>query len=533
MIPKKFQKAITDKTDHGSIFIGTVKSTDDPTQNGMLWVHIPELTGPVPSAENLFQCLWTSPFAGATTPGSIDDPNSPSASQTSYGMWMRPPDPENQVVVGLFKSGGTTIPVVLGCLFQTNRNFMVPGIPAGKSIGGVTPVQEVNINADIKNHSVEYSGSVLDVKVNAENRPMHELESTIFAQGLINDFIRGQSTSGARREGSSEVFGILTPGAKKSNDPTQRHTGHQFVMDDDADCPHIRIRTGGGNQILLNDVENMIYISNKSGTGHIEIDGDGNIDIYGTGSYNVRTSGDMNLRADKDVNIEAGQNVNIKAANNFPHPMDILGTEKGVVDDEKLAYLDPIVQSQLTNGSVNIEGAKDLNLFSNTIKINARPRLKTLDGKTDPGSVEIYADKNFTAQATGVNLTAFPGLHNPPSTPYFNINSAGMLNTESKLDTNIMAMAKTNVNAGASVDIQTNPIAPQLLLPRMPDFDGIKLTDTSNTLLSFERLGLGGYPPRAEQGKSPMTPLILYDKKVKTIITRWVSIEPSPSRRNK
>ena len=197
------------------------------------------------------------------------------------------------------------------------------------------------------------------------------------------------------------------------------------------------------------------------------------------------------------------------------------------------AYLDPIVQSQLTNGSVNIEGAKDLNLFSNTIKINARPRLKTLDGKTDPGSVEIYADKNFTAQATGVNLTAFPGLHNPPSTPYFNINSAGMLNTESKLDTNIMALTKTNVNAGVTVDIQTTPILPQLLLPIMPDFGGIKLTDTSNTLLSFERLGLGGYPPRAEQGKSPMTPLILYDKKVKTIITRWVSIEPSPSRRNK
>ena len=166
---------------------------------------------------------------------------------------------------------------------------MVPGIPAGKSIGGVTPVQEVNINSNIKNHSVEYSGSIMDVKVKAETRPMHELESTIFAQGLINDFIRGQSTSGARREGSSEVFGILTPGAKKSNDPTQRHSGHQFVMDDDADCPHIRIRTGGGNQILLNDVEIMIYISNKSGTGHIEIDGDGNIDIYGTGSYNVRT----------------------------------------------------------------------------------------------------------------------------------------------------------------------------------------------------------------------------------------------------
>ena len=96
-----------------------------------------------------------------------------------------------------------------------------------------------------------------------------------------------------------------------------------------------------------------------------------------------------------------------------------------------------------------------------------------------------------------------------------------------------MALTKTNVNAGATVDIQTTPTPPQILMPILPDFNGIKLTDTTNTLLSFERLGLGGYPPRAEQGNSPMTPLIMYDKKVKTIITRWVSIEPSPSRRNK
>ena len=64
---------------------------------------------------------------------------------------------------------------------------------------------------------------------------------------------------------------------------------------------------------------------------------------------------------------------------------------------------------------------------------------------------------------------------------------------------------------------------------------GIDTNQTTNTLLSFELLGIlsGKYPKRAEQGKSPLTPLLLFDKKVNTIVTRWVGIEPSPSRSKK
>jgi len=534
MIPGKHKRHIERSIKRGSsIYIGEVISADDPTKNGILWVHIPELTGPLPIAENLLQCLWSSPFAGATPVGSVDDKNAPEASQTSYGMWMRPPDPGNQVVVAIMKGEGTMVPIVVGCLFHTNRNFMVPGIPAGKSIGGATPVQEVNINSNIKNHNVEYSGTTKNVKVKADTRPMHQLESTIFAQGLIKDFIRGQSTSGARREGASEVYGILTPGPKNKNDPVRRDAGHQFVMDDDADNPHIRIRTGQGNQILLNDAENMIYISNKSGTGHVEIDADGNIDIYGTGSFNVRTSGDLNLRGDQNVNIEAGQNVNIKAANNYPHPADVLGTEKGVVDIEEIAYLDPIYQSKLTNGSVNIEGVKDINMFSNAISIEARPRLFTPDGKTLPGSLQLFGDNLVHMDGTQIEINSSISLNNPPSQPTMKINSLGPIDMQSTGHMNIMGLTDTYVNAGNQVQIQTTVLPQPPATPAKINMSGISKTKTTNTLLSFERLGIGTYPPRVEQGKSPVTPLLLYDKEINTIITRWVSIEPSPSRRKK
>lgn len=535
MILGKVLKKIADKGSEGhSLYFGTVISADDPSRNGFLYVHIPELTGPDKSAQNLFQCIWTSPFAGATPMSNVDDKNAPEAAQTSYGLWMRPPDSGNTVVVGFHEHDGNLVPIVLGCLFHTNRNFMVPGIPAGKSIGGVTPVNEANMASNIKNHNVEYSGSVKKVKVKADQRSMHELESVIFSQGLIDDFIRGQSTSGARREGASEVYGILTPGPKNPKDPKRRHSGHQFYMDDSNDNPHIRIRTGGGNQIVLNDAENLIYISNKSGTGHIEIDADGNIDIYGTSSFNVRTSGDLNLRGDKNVNIEAGQNVNIKAANNYPHPADLYETEKGVVDNETLAYLDPKYQSVLTNGSVNIEGVKDITMISNAISINAKPRLFTPDGKTIPGSLELFGDNKVHLAGTQMEIVAPASVNNPPSEPTMNINSLGDLNIASTLHTHIMGTTKTYINAGDTVDIQTTVIPAVPPLPIVPKA-GIKTNKTTNTLLSFELQGIlsGGYPNRAEQGKSALTPLILFDRKVNTIVTRWPGIEPSPSRTNK
>lgn len=536
MIPNRIKEKITSNARKGSsLYFGTVISADDPSRNGILLVHIPELTGTNKSTSALFDCIWTSPFAGATPQRGTGDKNAPDVAQTSYGMWMRPPDNGNQVVVGFYEYEGQLSGIILGCLFQTNRNFMVPGIPAGKSIGGVTPVNEANMSANIKDHNVEYSGTVKSVKVKADDRSMHELESVIFSQGLIDDFIRGQSTSGARREGASEVYGILTPGPKNPKDPGLRHAGHQFVMDDSNDNPFIRIRTGGGNQIVLNDAENLIYISNKSGTGHIEIDADGNIDIYGTGSYNVRTSGDMNLRADKDVNIEAGQNVNIKAANNYPHPNDPNETEKGVVDVEELAYLNPQYQDVLTNGSVNIEGVKDINMYSNAISIEARPRLFTVDGKTIPGSLQLFGDNKVHMAGTQVEIAAPVSVNNPPSEPTLHIKSMGDLDLFSTTHTHIMGLTKTYINAGDTVDIQTTVLPTIPPLPIVPNMSGIDTQKTTNTLLSFELAGIlsGSYPKRAEQGKSPLTPLLLFDKKINTIITRWPGIEPSPSRTNK
>ena len=136
---------------------------------------------------------------------------------------------------------------------------------------------------------------------------------------------------------------------------------------------------------------------------------------------------------------------------------------------------------------------------------------------------------------TQIEIAAPISVNNPPSEPTLQIKSMGDVDVFATTHTHIMGLTKTYINAGDTVDIQTSILPAIPPLPVMPNMSGIKTHKTTNTLLSFELTGIlsGGYPKRAEQGKSPLTPLLLYDQKVNTIITRWPSVEPSPSRTNK
>jgi hypothetical protein len=195
---------------------------------------------------------------------------------------------------------------------------MVPGLPAGKNYQDPTKLLP----------TVEKNKRTQDVRHNDTFRPVqHTLSEAIVKQGLINDATRGAGSSGSRRESPSEVFGILTPGPRKSaitgseKDFDIRLGGHQFVMDDNLDSRQIRIRSAEGNQVLLDDNEGVIYLINKSGRAWIEMNSLGDIHVFGEGSINMRAKQNFNIRADYNINLEAGKDINVKAA------MDTLGSE--------------------------------------------------------------------------------------------------------------------------------------------------------------------------------------------------------------
>lgn len=312
------------------IYQGEIRRTDDFTRKGTIQVFIDALSKDPRSNNGVFECTWTSPFAGSTPAISIGkNVEKYEETQKSYGFWMVPPDIGNIVLVA-FGDGNINRPYLMGCTFSGRFNYMVPGMASGKSYGDPSiqvPVAEKNKKEDRNTH-------------NDAIRPIAPyLAEGIVKQGLINDPIRGAGSASARREAPSQVFGILTPGpllagssASGTTTNTHRTGGHQFIMDDNPGSRMIRLRTAGGTQLMLDDTTGSIYMINKSGKGWFEIDKLGNINFYAEGSMNIRTKGNLNLRADKNINIEAGNDLNLRAAGDNtgdqylgPNPANIVG----------------------------------------------------------------------------------------------------------------------------------------------------------------------------------------------------------------
>jgi hypothetical protein len=334
-------------------FMAKVISYTDPYYMGTIEVELLHKSGNRNARETeVMQAKYMSPFAGVTNVSYVDENNDYNSTQKSYGWWAIPPDIGSTVLV-FFVDGDSTKAYWIGCIPDPNMNFMTPGYAATVyHIDGEeqrVPVAEYNKKAS----------DVATTDTTKLPKPAHTfLQNTYTEQGLIKDDIRGITTSSARREIPSAVFGISTPGPIDKTGPkgkggkfehranmfVSRLGGSSFVMDDGddkwerektpsegppvyksveggdtglRDRPHnelIRLRTRTGHQILLHNSEDLIYIGNARGTAWIEFSSDGKIDIYAEDSVSLHTKQDINFYADRDINLEAGRNLNIKVA---------------------------------------------------------------------------------------------------------------------------------------------------------------------------------------------------------------------------
>jgi hypothetical protein len=250
----------------------------------------------------------------------------------------------------------------MGCVPDQLQNFMVPGLAATKFNVEGSPADKDGREG--RTPTAEYNKKVNPAATpdaTKITKPKHPFASVLENQGLLLDDTRGITTSSARREVPSMVFGISTPGpidkqpgAQKGDVGKKEHKitgafvsrlgGTTFVMDDgddkylrktpagegppeyaaagqgetdgDPTIPHnelVRIRTRTGHQILLHNSEDLIYIGNAKGTTWIELSSNGKIDIYAKDSISVHSENDINFTADRDINLTAGRNVNINA----------------------------------------------------------------------------------------------------------------------------------------------------------------------------------------------------------------------------
>lgn len=342
-------------------YLARVIKHADPYYLGGLEVELLKTTGVGNQGETLGQTIivyYASPFYGVTGAQHLGKNDSYSDTQKSYGWWAIPPDPGTLVLV-TFVEGSREFGYWFACVPEKGMTFMLPSGHAS------TEQTSGNVPSELKGKRLpvgEYNKKITKPQTNnviKYKRPVNEdLIANLTEQGLIEDDIRGITSSSAAREFPSAVTGWSSPGPvdKRGGSPQgeigikeSRATVHVsrlgsssiYIDDGDdklirkgspSDTPYeyvnkeaserggdvtipanelVRMRTRKGAQVLLNISEDLIYINNSKGTAWVEITSNGKIDIYSQDSFSLHTENDINFIADRDINLEAGRNINM------------------------------------------------------------------------------------------------------------------------------------------------------------------------------------------------------------------------------
>jgi hypothetical protein len=303
----------------------------------------------------------------------------------------------------IFVEGNVNKGYWIGCVQAENQNFMIPDGRAATTYTDTStnPIQ-IGKKLPVGEYNKELLLNVKNLSDSTKNlKPINQQFVNILNnQGLLEDEIRGLTTSSARREAPSMVFGVSTPGPVDKRGSARgkggryysRLGGSSIVMDDgddkflrktsaatgpseyvsrslfelegDETIPHnelVRIRTRTGHQILLHNSEDLIYIGNARGTTWIEMTANGKLDIFAQDSVSIHTQTDFNFKADRDVNIEAGRNVNIKSRSNF-------NIESMANYNLKVGANQNIVVGSVTNlhsgANINLDSGTQINMMN-------------------------------------------------------------------------------------------------------------------------------------------------------------------------
>lgn len=396
---------------------------------------------------------YLSPFYGVTNLDHATANDGYASTQKSYGFWAVPPDPGTRVLV-IFAENDINRGYWIGCIQDDYMNFMVPDGRASTEL--TTDATPTNLKGQ-KLPTGEYNKKVqtgVGKDPTRFQKPYNkDFTQILEVQGLQQDEYRGTTSTSARREVPSAVFGWSTPGPvdKREGAPKGKYGEHgfqanvfvnrlggsSFIMDDgddklirqtpaaegppaysnveagnrqgDRTIPHnemMRFRTRTGHQILLHNSEDLIYIGNARGTSWIEITSDGKIDIYARDSISVHSDADLNFTADRDVNIEAGRNLNMRASARYNNYSD---SDAGNIQIESKYNTSILVESNL---SVDVKGSETHRVGSDrTVYVVGSSSHKTEDSLTvSAGNNISHKSQSILSDSSGPTSIKAGGL---------------------------------------------------------------------------------------------------------------------------
>lgn len=438
-----FEQRRTGKLPSPGPFLAEVTNHLDPTYMGSIEVAVKKgIPNSALVQRDTYIVKYLSPFAGITSARHTGTANENfNDVQKSYGMWMIPPDIGTEVMV-IFIDGDPNQGFYIGCIPSTFQNHMMPGIAASANID-VNSDQRAKYDVDILPVAefLKNTESLNNTNVSSFKKAVHPFADVLLKQGLLADTVRGVTSSSARRETPSAVFGISTPGPVDTSDgakkgkigytgnrqvPVSRLGGTTFVMDDGdiaGENELVRIRTRTGHQILMHNSKDLIYIGNSSGSSWIEMTGAGKIDIYAEDSVSIHTKADFNFRADRDINLEAGRHIHTRAMGNME--TNVTGFYYLTVDDHAKIVIkndkdETVGQTSRTSVGVDLHlsSSKDT-YFTAGNNMNLGSVNDMLQGSG--GNFNIGASGYYRETASKIDMNgpaaASPASANPATTP--------------------------------------------------------------------------------------------------------------------
>ena len=289
------------------LVIGIVRDNNDPMHMGRLRVFIPGYDSPNLKNDELTWCMMMSPFMGVTKGMTVGRDGEKIDGTRAYGMWNIPKIGA-QVIVALL-NGDESTRIWVGCIANTYNNTSLPN-GKNKGNGGNSVAQASEENKKIP------TSNMYGLNADKSRGPF---ERNV-AQSNINQNA-GNSSDGYHKNPDdpknleSQVYCWVSPG------------GHFITMSDSSDHCRVRVKTISGQQIIMDDTSERIYISTAKGKTWVELDEDGHIQIYGESK--------ISIASDKDISIAAKDNIHMRAGGNIYMEANGTGTSKSSYGSRK------------------------------------------------------------------------------------------------------------------------------------------------------------------------------------------------------
>lgn len=436
-------------SDFSEITIGEVVDANDPQQMGRLRVMCNAL------GDDANANLGSIPWAGATSPlGGITEhmergrTGEKSSGPVAYGMW-NVPKVGSQVLVACI-DGDPRFRVWLGCI---HTPFMAHTLPHGRFIADGTSsvvgpqtstenVMEPSVTHLYKNFTPTEPSVIVPSAPSPDGdhtlAPEYLSRGADYSVSSVRDEFVGSEAAGPVTAGDDNADDILTEvdgtttshanGYKESrlvknigfvetdgkNYDSQVYSWttpgfHAVSMDDSANNCRVRLRTTHGNQIILDDTNERIYISTPDGNTWFEMDEKGNIDVFASRNISFHAKKDINFTAGETIRLNAVDGIHVESDDEIRiHSKGIDGGDFSIRSDTNIrqySVLNTYVESEV---AIHIKSLDAIMVQTGTVlNITAASSVAVSTPETSfSAAVKVGATMDVVGATTTANIVA-------------------------------------------------------------------------------------------------------------------------------